>query len=186
MVSGGRRGQVRAGPFHVRSLEPRTRTPTGEPERRLDTIASTANGCWGSSSAGQSSGLIIRQVVGSNPTCPTLRRWRAARWSEPRARCASRARIKISSAGFAPGANCPSTCRLARPHLLVIDCLVSGDRSSAQFCLRQGVVRRDRGAAPLASARARGTSSPTTAAGVVGARSWATGWTRASRGWMSS
>ncbi len=39
----------------------------------------------GSSSAGQSSGLIIRQVVGSSPTCPTIVTWQGARVSAPRA-----------------------------------------------------------------------------------------------------
>ncbi len=40
--------------------------------RRAAESALVSRLVWGGSSAGQSSGLIIRQVVGSNPTRPTV------------------------------------------------------------------------------------------------------------------
>ncbi len=52
-------------------MSPCTVVATGCARRSAAVGSGTVSPCRGGSSAGQSSGLIIRQVVGSNPTRPT-------------------------------------------------------------------------------------------------------------------
>jgi hypothetical protein len=54
-----------------RGMSLRTVVATGCARRSAAVGSGTVSPCRGGSSAGQSSGLIIRQVVGSNPTRPT-------------------------------------------------------------------------------------------------------------------